>query len=144
MAIFGSIMPAPFDIPVIVTASPLIVRVFEVSLGTVSVVMIPRAACSHAAKEPSRLSTSIGRAACIFASGNCSPMTPVEYGSTWLASQLSCSLNVEQCFCATSIPGFPVPAFAFPELTNSARTAPLVCSAKCALATVTGAAQNVF
>ena len=48
--------------------------------------------------------------------GNCSPITPVEKGNTWLeATPLSCA-NWAQVASALAMPIFPVPALALPVL----------------------------
>ena len=80
VAMFGLIMPAPFDIPEIVIFLPSTATVREAALATVSVVMM---ACAAACQLPSRRSArAAGRPASMRSTGNGSRMTPVEKGRT--------------------------------------------------------------
>jgi hypothetical protein len=76
----GAIMPEPLAKPLRRTATPSISAVAAAPLGKVSVVMIARAAGSHASAD-SR-STARGSAARSLSAGNFSPMTPVEETNT--------------------------------------------------------------
>jgi len=68
-------------------------------------------------------------------------MTPVEKGSIELGLTLNLLESSKFIFFASTIPFFPVPAFALPELITSNLGLIFV---KFCLANITGAAQNLF
>src|SRR5699024_11481013 len=115
-AIFGSIMPAPFDIPVMVIVRPLTCTCSQASLGWVSVVIIPSAACC----QPSTLSlgTAAGIPLAKGANSNTSEITPVEKGNTSRTDQPVASATNLQVATARSKPSAPVPALAMRAVTN--------------------------
>ena len=114
VAISGRIMPAPLAMPVIVTSRPATVSRRDAHLGRVSVVMIPCAASS----QPSacNAASAAGNPATSRNSGNGSPMTPVEKGSTSSGVQAVSSARVWQLASASANPCRPVPALALPVL----------------------------
>src|SRR5262245_14293385 len=134
VAMSGRIIPAPFAIPVTVAAPARRALAF----GTVSVVMIASAARPQLSSR--RSATHAGSPATILASGSGSMITPVENGSTSRGSQPSCRAAASQLALASASPVFPVPAFALPVFTTSARVGRP--KARCSLATWTGAAQK--
>jgi hypothetical protein len=72
-------------------------------------------------------------------------ITPVEKGSIWLALQAINPASFLHVVRARSKPSLPVPAFALPVLISNARMGECkLALARCALATLTGAAQNRF
>ena len=83
-------------------------------LGTVSVVMMARAARPQCAASSDSISA--GTACSNFATGSGSPMTPVEKGSTCDASQPAAAATRAQQASASRRPLSPVPALALPEL----------------------------
>ncbi|MOA47329.1 hypothetical protein D3C78_1699550 [compost metagenome] len=85
-------------------------------MGRVSVVMIPVAAASQLFSD--RSSSAACRAPSIFSTGSGSPITPVEYGNTRLASTPVSSASLAQVRSAAARPGSPVPALALPVLVN--------------------------
>ena len=137
VAIFGWIMPAPLAMPVARTVWfwPILASRLA-ALGTVSVVMMARAASLQcAAFTP-------GRARVIFCAGKGSRITPVEKGSTCSMSQPTCAATAAHTASASSRPCAPVPALALPVLITSARMP--FSLVKCCLAMCTGAAQKRF
>ena len=116
VAMSGRIIPAPFAIPVTVNSRPATVRRTERPLGTVSVVMMARAARG----QPSSVSavSAAGSAATMRSTGSGAPITPVEKGSTASAHTPPASARAAQVRSASSSPRGPVPAFALPELTS--------------------------
>jgi hypothetical protein len=97
----------------------------DVSLGTVSVVMMP-----HRPSISQRRTNAAGKSA-IPETGSGSPITPVENGNTACAPPASADSNTQH-------PGImdtpkPVPALALPVLTSEVRR----CMARCSRATVT-------
>ena len=75
VAIFGAIIPDPFDIPTIEISSSPILIFFPLALGNVSVVMIAFAALLKSFFLPRK---EFFKAFFILATGSCSPITPVE------------------------------------------------------------------
>ena len=122
VAMLGAIIAAPFATPVMVTAWFAILIVREAIFGTVSVVMIARAAFSSAVGVASN---------CFVASmipfwmrlcpGRCLPMTPVEQTRTFSELVLICFATSAVIACASFSPCSPVDAFALPELMTTAR-----------------------
>ena len=137
----GRSMPAPFAIPVTLKVCPSQVTPADATLGRVSVVRIPRAA----AAQPSGVSASraAGIARQIISTGRCSPMTPVENGSTVDSSTPQAAATASAQARASARPRGPVPALALPVLISRYRGAPPQ-AAKACLASVTGAAQNAL
>ena len=76
----GFIIPDPLAIPVMDTCLPPISSCTDTSLGRVSVVKIPSAASTQ--EDSDKSAKTVGAAARIFSTGKCSPITPVENGST--------------------------------------------------------------
>ena len=76
--------------------------------------------------------------------GSVSMMTPVENGSTWSGCRPSCAASATQVERARARPSAPVPAFALPVLTSSARMPGAVprSMARCCWHSCTGAAQK--
>jgi hypothetical protein len=132
-------MPAPLAIPVTVTGVPPIDTVTALVLGTVSVVMMARAA--PAQPSSARASKARGSASVMRATGRGSPMTPVENGRTASVAQPPCRASARHVASASRMPGAPVPALAFPELTSRKRGG---VSARCSRAKVTRAAGSRF
>ena len=73
-------MPEPLAMPVTVIGTPSTSTRSEAPFGTVSVVMIARAAACHPCSASA--APQAGRALTILSSGNGSMITPVENGST--------------------------------------------------------------
>ena len=139
VAMFGSIMPAPFANPPIRTFFPSISHSTAISLANVSLVMM---ACA-ARLLPSAVSAA-GRApmlASIFSIGSCTPMRPVEQTMTCRALIPSAFPAASAMRLAFSIPTRPVQAFALPALATIARTSP---PRRCIIETRTGAAFTRF
>src|SRR5690606_25524059 len=108
-------------------------------LGSVSVVMIASAASSQSLDpRPDTAAPIPGSSRSI---GRCSRITPVENGRTCSAVQPTSLATSSQLRRAFAIPCSPVPAFAQPVLTTSARTEPPL-PARCSRQTRTGAAQK--
>jgi len=140
VAMSGWIIPEPFAMPVTVTGTPSIVTRRDAPFGTVSVVMIARAASN----QPSSRSAprAAGSAATILPAGSGSMITPVENTSTSCIGQPSIDAAAAAVVRASAIPRSPVPAFALPAFTTSARIRPL--SERWRRHTITGAAQKRF
>lgn len=128
-------MPEPLAMPVARTVcwSPTLPS-REAALGTVSVVMMARAASFQKA------GCILGRAAMILSAGSGSRITPVEKGSTWFGLQPICRAAAAHTAKASILPCAPVPALALPVLMTRARTPSS--SKRCDLAMWTGAAQK--
>ena len=124
VAMFGWIIPEPFAIPVTVIGTPSTIVRRDAPLGTVSVVMIDRAASNQPSLRAAACAT--GSAATIFSNGSGSMITPVENGRTSSGAQRSNSPTAAHVDRAALSPGWPVPAFALPALTISARSDPPV------------------
>ena len=137
---FGWIIPAPLAMPVTVMGAPSMVTRRDVPFGTVSVVMIAETAANQWSAASAVFAA--GSAAAIFATGSGSMMTPVEKGSTSSALQPSVIATTSHVAFASAMPDSPVPAFALPALTTSARMRPE--PARWRRHTVTGAAQKRF
>ncbi len=142
VAMSGWIMPAPFAMPVTVTGTPSTVTRRDAPFGTVSVVMIAFAAANQPSARAAALAA--GSASTMRLTGSGSMITPVEYGSTSSGAQSSSRATATHSACASASPDSPVPAFALPALTMSARIpAPAACCrARCSRQTITGAAQK--
>ncbi len=140
----GRIMPAPLLMPVMVTVLPPMVTCVDAALGSVSVVMMPWAACAQLAA--SRSPSAAGRPASMRSTGSDSMITPVENGSTWRAFSPSNAAAASQVRRARARPSAPVPAFALPVLMTSARMPswPSALPTRCSRHTCTGAAQKRF
>ena len=140
VAMFGAIMPAPLAMPVMVMGTPSISARRDAPFGTVSVVMIARAAANHACSASAARHS--GSAATILSTGSGSMMTPVEKGSTASGAQPTSFATAAHVARASARPRSPVPALALPALTTSARTDSA--RARCSRQIVTGAAQKRF
>jgi hypothetical protein len=116
VAMFGRIIPAPLLIPVTVTVTPSCWNCRLAPLGKVSVVMMPVAACAQWSTD--RSSRAACSAASIFSTGNGSPITPVENGSTASAGTPVSRARAAQVRSAAARPGAPVPALALPVLVS--------------------------
>jgi hypothetical protein len=121
VAMSGQIMPAPLAMPVRVAVRPATSNRRETSLGTVSVVMMARAARGQ--PSGSSRATRVGRAAAMRPTGRCSPITPVEKGSTCSGLPPVRSATAWQLASASASPRGPVPALALPELISHQRGA---------------------
>src|SRR5437867_11968170 len=119
VAMFGRIMPAPLAMPVIVTVLPPICTWRDAALGSVSVVMMPSAACAQWSTR--RSASAAGRPASMRSTGSVSMITPVENGSTCSGATPSCLPKAMQVERARAKPSSPVPALALPVLISSAR-----------------------
>jgi hypothetical protein len=110
----GWIIPEPLHIPPTRTLAPPISTSSCAVLGTVSVVMIARAASTPA------LSLSLPHASAmpdlIASMGRNRPMTPVELTRTWSGSRSSRSAESFAMSSASRKPCAPVHALALPEL----------------------------
>ena len=85
VAMFGWIIPEPFAMPVTVIGTPSTMVRREAPFGTVSVVMIARAALNQPSARAA--ACAIGNADTIRSNGNGSMITPVENGSTSSGAQ---------------------------------------------------------
>ncbi len=91
VAMSGQIMPAPLAIPVMVISRPSLSCSRSLQpLATVSVVMMARAASSHASLR--NCPAARGMALHMRSTGNGSPITPVEKGSTMPPSWVSAAV----------------------------------------------------
>ena len=133
----GRIMPDPLQIAVAVTCEPPISKRPDTPLGCVSVVMMARAADSHASSRSARPACLIPSA--IRSIGRNSPITPVEKGNTSFASHPRTSAARAQLERASARPRSPVAALALPLLTTRPRAAP-----RRSDATATGAARKLL
>src|SRR5690606_39221291 len=107
VAILGLIMPAPLEIPVIVTVFPSTTICRHAPFGRVSVVMMPSAASDQA--SASSACKAAGKPASIRSTGNGSPITPVENGNTCCAVTLANAATASQLRRALAKPDVPVP-----------------------------------
>lgn len=141
---FGLIIPAPLLMPVSVTVWPSIVTWRDAAFGSVSVVMIACAASYQFAAL--RFASAAGSPAFRRSIGSGSRITPVENGSTCAASRPARRASSAQVSRVFARPGSPVPAFALPVFTTSARmpAPPARTFARCSRHTITGAAQKRF
>src|SRR5258708_25833534 len=112
----GAIIPDPLQKPLRRTVVPSIVALAVAPLGNVSVVMIARAAGSHAAASSS--AATFGRAALIRSAGGGSPMTPVEAINTSRGTQSNSRAAVAAELSTTWRPARPVQTLALPDLTT--------------------------
>ena len=144
VAMSGWIIPAPFAIPVTVTATPPTLTRRDAALGTVSVVMMALAAANQPSARAAERAA--GRPWMIFSFGSGSMITPVEKGRTSSGAQSMSRATATHSARASASPLSPVPAFALPALTTKARKSlPAECwRARCSRQTMTGAAQNRF
>ena len=144
VAMSGWIIPAPLAMPVTVTGTPPTLTRREAALGTVSVVMMALAAANQpSARAAARAA---GNPRMILSVGSGSMITPVENGSTSSGAQSMSRATATHSARASAKPRSPVPAFALPALTTSARKSltAACCRARCSRHTVTGAAQKRF
>ena len=118
----GAIMPEPLAKPLSRTLVPSIVAVAVAPLGKVSVVMIARAAGSHASAASD--GAMLGKASTIRSAGGGSPMTPVEEMNTSFGSHRNSLAAAAAVISTASLPARPVKTLALPELTTIARTLP--------------------
>ena len=109
--------------PAILTVLPPMLAVAEAPLGKVSVVMMARAAASHAP----------GASACtspgsfwtmVLSAGRGSPITPVEETNTSRSAHPSAAAAALTVCSTAVLPSRPVKALALPELTTIARAFP--------------------
>ena len=130
--------------PVTVTAAPSTSTRNDAALGTVSVVMMARAAANQpSARAAARAA---GNPLMILSTGSGSMITPVENGSTSSGAQSMRRATATHSARASAKPRSPVPALALPALTTSARKLLPVacCRAMFSRQTITGAAQKRF
>ena len=140
VAMSGCNMPTPFATPVMVIVVPSTSTAVDAAFATVSVVMI--ASVASAQRSAASDANAAGNAASIFATGNGSRMTPVENGSTSPIEQPTSRATTSQLRSAAAMPSSPVPQFALPALTTSARIdAP---APRCRRQICTGAAAKPF
>ena len=130
VAMLGIIMPDPFTKPPTCTvdappSSPGSSSSYELSLGTVSVVITARAAWCAPRAECSRAAAAIGTPVTKPSIGNGLPMTPVDPTSTSSSAHPNSAATSAAVLRATSRPGAPVDAFALPELSTTAQALPL-------------------
>ena len=122
VAMSGAIMPLPFAMPVIRTVEPAMVAVRVDAFGKVSVVMMPRAAASHATGDSAACRA--GSAAVIRSGGSTSPITPVLARNTSLAGQPSRAAAASAVAFTVSRPRAPVKTLALPAFTTMPRARP--------------------
>ena len=124
VAILGSIIPEPFDMPPTVTFLPPIVTVAHASFERVSVVIMAFAAARPwVPVRPSALVAAFIPARSL-STGRRRPITPVDATSTWCGSSPSSPAVTSAERRASSSPCSPVHAFAQPELARIACTLP--------------------
>jgi hypothetical protein len=122
VAIDGAIMPAPLVMPPMRhPAGSVCATVF----GTVSVVMIARAAAPPAGSSDPSAACAAPTPPSTFSFGSCSPMRPVEHTATSIAPQPIKPAAASAVACAVWKPWWPVQALAPPELRTTARSLPV-------------------
>ena len=141
VAMFGEIIAAPLQAPLIRTVLPPIVIDCVACLGNVSVVIIARAASRNDSAEDDSLPAATGIPACSVSIGRNRPMTPVEATSTSSGWAPICSATRGHSLCASAIPRSPVAALELPELITMARA---VDRGSRSRETLTGAPQTRF
>ena len=142
---FGRIMPAPLLMPDIVTVWPSICTWRDAAFGSVSVVMMVCAASYQCAAF--WFASAAGKPAFSRSTGSGSRITPVENGRICRGVEVEERARVpSQVSRVCAMPGSPVPAFALPVFTTSARMPlpPARTASRCSRHTVTGAAQKRF
>ena len=122
VAFIGWIIPVPFEIPPSVMGRPPMSTRTAASLGWVSVVMIPSAACRPPWGD--RAFTSFGRPARILSMGRGRPMTPVEATRTRASGMRSCLATISVISRASRRPCSPVATLEQPLLATIAWTTP--------------------
>ena len=130
----GAIIPEPFAIADSVTVRPPSSSTRLASLRHVSVVMIASAAVSGSGPSAP---TSLGTAATSLATGNLTPMMPVDADTIALAGMPSACATAACTAVTASSPRGPVSAFALPLLST---TACMPDAGSRASASITGAA----
>ena len=110
---FGAIIPEPLQIPATVNPSALTRACF----GTVSVVIMARAAASSAAAECARFGATAAVWRRIKSRSKYLPITPVLATPQFISSMPKASAPICAMVFASSNPRFPVYAFAHPLLT---------------------------
>ncbi len=138
---WGWIMPAPFAVPKMLTATPSMSITARATFIFVSVVMMAVAKSSAWPGVPPRVARSAGMALTIFSAGSGTPMIPVEEGKTSSKRQPRVWAAALQVSIQARMPGSPVAQLALPALTRTAETRPPVDS-RCLRPTVTGAATT--
>ncbi len=138
VAMFGSSIAAPLATPPMVNVPPSsVVPVSAVVLGTVSVVMIARAAAGP--PSSARAAATVGMAGMILSMGSGKPMRPVEQTRTSCGEQPSASAVRAHIVSASVLPAAPVAALALPLFRTTAAARPPVV-ARCSRLTSTGGA----
>ena len=138
VAMFGSSIAAPLATPPMVKVSPSsVVPVAMVVLGTVSVVMIARAAAGP--PFTARAAASAGMAGVIRSMGSGKPIRPVEQTRTSSGEQPSASAVRAHISSASALPAAPVAALALPLFRTTAAARPPVAD-RCSRHTRTGGA----
>ena len=120
VAMFGSIMPEPFDMPPTVTFLPPIVVVTHACFGFVSVVITAFSALSPCSAVVPSACFAAFMPARRRSSGRRRPMTPVEATKTYLGSIPSSPAVTSAESFASFKPSSPVQAFAQPEFARIA------------------------
>jgi hypothetical protein len=121
VAMLGAIIAAPLQTPLSLTVRPPNCSSRVDSLGTVSVVMMPRAASSRCAGLAPRADTTRGNPAASVSFGRNRPITPVEQTSMSAAGQPSRRATSAVIHSASARPRSPVQAFELPELMTTPR-----------------------
>src|SRR4051794_27015979 len=122
VAMSGAIMPAPLEMPLMVTSASPSLTVAVATFGYVSVVMMAFAASVHRSGLPSLTSPASRWLNLVVSSG--SPMTPVDARKTSPAVQPAAFAAASPVSAVDSRPFCPVKALALPELTTSTRALP--------------------
>jgi hypothetical protein len=122
VAMSGAIMPLPLAMPVMRTGVPPMSATRVEAFGKVSVVMMPRAASSHASGRT--LVCRAGNAATSFSCGKTSPITPVLATNTSCGEQSSSPATAFAVAATASAPARPVNTLALPAFTTTARARP--------------------
>ena len=128
VAMSGAIIPLPLAKPLMRTLASPICATLVAALGNVSVVMMARAAASHASSP--RLACSAGSAAVSRSTGSVSPITPVEATNTCRAGQPSSLPAASAVAAQASRPARPVNTLALPAFTTTARARPPLSDAR--------------
>ena len=121
VAIFGSIIPAPFAIPATEILRPPNETVAITVLGRVSEVIIARLAATLRSSEFESPAAASATPLATFSIGINSPILPVEQTNTCDFSQPIASAARAHILSASSSPRVPVQAFALPLLATIAR-----------------------
>jgi len=122
VAMLGASMAAPLAMPPTVKPEPTTTT----SFGTVSVVMMARAAAAPASVPSPRASTMVARRGSTVSMGNGMPMRPVWQMRTCSSDAPMPPATAPHTRSAASRPGAPVAAFALPDVSTMPAALPLV------------------